>query len=124
MPLQRSISATIGGIRPCCRSTSRPSEPDYMTPVVGTPSLQRLRWSLKSGGAMRLLSKLLVLVTVASVMCGRALASPVTWAEVGDAGELPGTAQVPTGVGTLDAITGTIGFHDVDLYEIFLTGSR
>ena len=41
------------------------------------------------------------------------------WTEVGDAGDLPGTAQVVTGSGPLDAIVGTIS-GDVDMYQIYI----
>jgi len=47
-----------------------------------------------------------------------AAANAQTWAEVGDAGELPTTFQDPTGSGPLTAITGTAGGQDVDLYNI------
>jgi hypothetical protein len=41
------------------------------------------------------------------------------WAEVGDAGDLPGTAQLTLGVGTLDSISGVIfTSNDKDMYEI------
>lgn len=42
------------------------------------------------------------------------------WNEVGDAGELPATAQVPAGTGPLDTILGTLlaGAPDADLYVI------
>ena len=59
------------------------------------------------------------------LLCGIALmlvfASPVmaaTWAEDGDAGDLPATAQVPVGQGALDAITGTLPAGDADMYCI------
>ena len=42
-----------------------------------------------------------------------------TWSEVADAGDLLNTAQIPTGIGSLDTITGTITTsYDVDLYKI------
>jgi len=41
------------------------------------------------------------------------------WTEIGDAGDLLNTAQIPTGIGPLDTITGTITTsYDVDLYKI------
>ncbi|MDH7570015.1 MAG: PEP-CTERM sorting domain-containing protein [Armatimonadota bacterium] len=49
-------------------------------------------------------------------------ASATTWTEVGDAGDLPGTAQVITGSGPLTAIYGSI--HEAgnaDLYKIFVS---
>lgn len=52
-------------------------------------------------------------------------AKAVTWNEAGDAGELLSTAQVPTGVGSLDSISGTLidlggGVDDIDLFKIFI----
>ena len=50
-------------------------------------------------------------------------ATAQTWTEVGDAGDLPGSAQITVGVGPLTAISGTIGSTtDADLYQIFITG--
>ncbi len=49
--------------------------------------------------------------------------SAQNWEEVGDAGELPGTAQLTLGVGPLTAISGEISSNtDADMYQIFLTG--
>jgi hypothetical protein len=56
-----------------------------------------------------------------------ALASSVgatPWAEVGDAGELPATAQAPTGVGALTSITGTVpsfSSTDADMYRLHIS---
>jgi hypothetical protein len=45
----------------------------------------------------------------------------VNWTEVGDAGDLLGTAQAPVGEGRLRSITGTVSTNaDVDLYKIFI----
>ena len=45
-----------------------------------------------------------------------------TWAEVGDAGDLTGTAQTPTGTNPLTSITGMIGSTtDADMYLIFIS---
>jgi len=41
--------------------------------------------------------------------------------EVGDAGNLPGTAQDPGGVGPLTSITGNAGGFDEDMYRICIT---
>jgi len=51
-------------------------------------------------------------------------ASPI-WAEVGDAGALPGSAQVTSGAGPLTTITGAIAASagDVDLYLIFISNA-
>jgi hypothetical protein len=43
------------------------------------------------------------------------------WTEVGDAGDLPGTAQVVTGSGTLDTIFGVMNDPDVDMYQIYVS---
>jgi hypothetical protein len=49
----------------------------------------------------------------------------VNWTEVGDAGQLVGTAQTVTGTGTLQSITGALAGgtanNDVDLYRIQIT---
>ena len=50
-------------------------------------------------------------------------ASAIPWAEVGDAGALPDTAQVPVGVGSLTSISGVIGplsFTDADMYRFHI----
>jgi hypothetical protein len=43
---------------------------------------------------------------------------PVPWIEDGDAGDLPDTAQVPSGTGNLGAITGNLDPSDADMYRI------
>lgn len=48
---------------------------------------------------------------------GVGVASAQVWAESGDAGELPGTAQTPVGVGALTTITGNL-LGDADMYLI------
>ena len=40
------------------------------------------------------------------------------WTEQPDAGDLPGTAQIPVGGGPLTTISGTIGASDADMYCI------
>lgn len=61
----------------------------------------------------------------ASFLALSLLANPahavVNWTEVGDAGDLLGSAQSPVGDGRLRSITGTVSTnHDVDLYKIFI----
>jgi hypothetical protein len=52
-----------------------------------------------------------------------AVASAATWSEVGDAGNLPATAQTPSGPGTLTSISGSISPNsDVDMFRIFING--
>jgi hypothetical protein len=49
----------------------------------------------------------------------------VTWTEIGDAGSLPATAQIPTGSGALTAISGTLSPSTADgqdMYRIYITG--
>ena len=54
-------------------------------------------------------------MTAAFLLPGAAAAQ--TWAEVGDAGDLPGTVQTTIGVGALNTITGTLSStDDADLY--------
>ncbi len=44
------------------------------------------------------------------------------WAEINDAGDLPGTAQITLGVGSLDFITGEIfTSNDKDMYKISIS---
>jgi hypothetical protein len=43
------------------------------------------------------------------------------WAEVGDAGELPGSANITTGSGPLTHITGQINAPDSDMYLIYIS---
>ncbi len=43
------------------------------------------------------------------------------WTEVGDAGDLPGTAQVVAGSGPLDSIFGVMNDPDVDMYKIYIS---
>jgi len=48
--------------------------------------------------------------------------SGIIWIEVGDAGDLPGTAQVVTGGALLDGIIGVLDSGtDIDMYKIFIT---
>lgn len=43
------------------------------------------------------------------------------WTEIGDAGDLPGTAQVPIGSGPLTKIKGKLtGSYDADMYKIYI----
>jgi hypothetical protein len=43
---------------------------------------------------------------------------PVAWVETGDAGNLPGTAQIPQGSGPLLGIAGVLDPGDADMYKI------
>jgi len=51
-------------------------------------------------------------------------AGAIPWTEVGDAGDLPATAQVPTGSGALTSISGSIpstSATDADMYRIHIS---
>jgi hypothetical protein len=53
-------------------------------------------------------------------------AAAQTWSETSDAGDLPATAQAPSGVGALTTITGTIpatNDNDVDMYQVCIPDS-
>jgi hypothetical protein len=67
-----------------------------------------------------------VLSLGAGILGGLLAIAPSThassWTEIGDAGSLPATAQIPTGTGVLDSIVGTIDYGDVDVYQIRVTG--
>jgi len=56
------------------------------------------------------------------VLAATSAALGQTWSEGSDAGDLPHTAQVPTGVGDLITIEGVLDFGNVDMYQIHLTG--
>jgi hypothetical protein len=65
---------------------------------------------------------LAVIVTFGMLaFAGNANATP--YVEVGDAGDLPGTAQVVSGAVTLDSISGFLDFNDADMFAINLTGA-
>jgi hypothetical protein len=76
---------------------------------------------------LRLLSKtvIVLLVSVMSMISVSKQAVAFTWAEVDDAGELPGTAQLTTGKENLEFITGFLESPtDVDMYAIYITGNE
>ncbi len=57
-------------------------------------------------------------MAIALGILGAVPATAQLWTEEGDAGDLPGSAQVPWGVGPLATIAGAIGVNDVDMYCI------
>lgn len=66
----------------------------------------------------------ILLVSVMTIISFSQQAVAFTWAEVNDAGQLPGTSQITTGEGLLEFITGFLESPtDVDMYAIFITGS-
>lgn len=51
-------------------------------------------------------------------------AKAFVWTEIGDAGQLLGTAQVVNGTGSLTSIAGNLGSNEVDMYSLYIaTGS-
>jgi hypothetical protein len=62
---------------------------------------------------------------VLSLMAVSGPASAQVWNEQGDAGDLPGTAQVPVGAGALSFISGVISDKgDADMYCIHIDGNN
>jgi hypothetical protein len=55
---------------------------------------------------------------VAAIAAG---ASAQLWNEQGDAGDLPGTAQLTMGIGPLNFISGNLGANDADMFGITVT---
>lgn len=55
-----------------------------------------------------------------AVACGNTFGG---WTEIGDAGDLPGTAQIVQGVGSVDSISGALtgGADGVDMYQIYIS---
>lgn len=64
----------------------------------------------------------IVLMISATVLVPTAAFTSTIWTEIGDAGQLLLTAQVPAGSGSLTTINGALSFGDVDIYKIFVTG--
>ena len=68
-----------------------------------------------------------ILVKKLMIMCGigililAASDALASWTESGDAGQIPSTAQVPSGIGFLDAITGDYGWANADMYKIYIS---
>lgn len=74
---------------------------------------------------MKPLRSIIGLVAVFSGLgAGFLVAEPITWAEIGDAGQTTATGQVTTGIGPLDAITGAIPEpRGADLFKIHISGN-
>ncbi|MBX3378414.1 MAG: DVUA0089 family protein, partial [Phycisphaeraceae bacterium] len=53
-----------------------------------------------------------------NVTCAAAGCVAQGWLETGDAGELPASAQVTSGSGAMNAIRGTLGTGDADMFQI------
>ena len=74
---------------------------------------------------LRAMSKTMaiLLVLFMTVISFSQKAMAFTWIEVDDAGQLPGTAQIPAGDGPLEFIEGFLESPtDVDMYAIFING--
>jgi len=66
----------------------------------------------------------ILLISVITILSFSQQAMALTWIEVDDAGQLPSTAEITTGDGLLEFITGFLeNPTDVDMYAIFITGS-
>jgi hypothetical protein len=64
----------------------------------------------------------ILFASAAAALLGSGSARATPWAELGDAGELPASAQQPVGSGVLDSISGTIAaVDDRDLFRIRIT---
>lgn len=64
----------------------------------------------------------ILVASAALALLGASQLRAAPWSEVGDAGELLGTAQQPVGAGALDSISGTIGrVNERDLFRIRIT---
>ena len=67
-------------------------------------------------------SKLMATAGVCAALASARSANAGTWSEVGDAGNSLVTANIPAGVGTLTAVSGTLSATDgVDIYRIQIT---
>jgi len=63
----------------------------------------------------------LLLILCAAVILAAVPAAAQTWTEAGDAGDLPATAQIPVGAGTLSQIDGTLlTGGDADMYCVHI----
>lgn len=58
------------------------------------------------------------MLLVPCALLGTALLLPAQWVEVGDAGQLLPSAQIPVGVGPLLTIAGAYGGGEADMYQI------
>lgn len=69
------------------------------------------------------MKRLFVITFFAVMLIFTQEAYAIIWGEVGDAGNLPVAAQVTTGVGSLDSITGGLfSSTDADMFAIYITG--
>ena len=74
---------------------------------------------------LRAMSKTIVILLVSfmTIILFSQKAMAFTWIEVDDAGQLPGTAQIPVGDGPLEFIEGFLDSPtDVDMYAIYING--
>jgi len=101
--------------------------------VLRAPSLKECKVMLSVHELERRVNKLVTAtVLVLSVPALLALGSgaaqaaySVTWTEQANAGALPGTAQLVTGTGEIDAIEGHLSnTNDKDMYAICLVGNK
>ncbi len=69
------------------------------------------------------MSKFMKFGACAAMVVSAGVATATTWTEVGDAGELVATHQVPVGVGALTNIYGTLATGHADMYCIYIDGA-
>jgi hypothetical protein len=95
-----------------------------MSPSSG-PSRQRWIGTATPGRVRRLARVAALTVLVVGLLAFPAVALAVTWTEVGDAGDLPSSAQVVTGEGPVTSISGTLSdANDEDMYALCLVGGK
>ena len=64
-----------------------------------------------------------LLTALVAALAFASSAGAIPWTEVGDAGDLPATSQVPTGVGALTSISGSVPLFsstDADMYRLHI----
>lgn len=95
---------------------------DFATPVAGMRkhgSINRLALTVSR-------VSLTIIVVLPLLLLGRP-SHATTFAELGDAGNLPGTAQVMSGIGLLTEIHGTLSPANgdaQDMYRVYIDGGR
>jgi hypothetical protein len=73
---------------------------------------------MRSHSNKRVLQRLVV----AGCLAFSSQATALPWFEVGEAGQLPGTAQIVAGAGALESISGTVSSaNDADMFLIFIS---
>lgn len=72
--------------------------------------------------ATSLKNLLVATLSLTGLLCAAVPANALPWTEIGNAGDLLGTAQLTTGAGTLTSISGTLSTgSDVDMFGIHIS---